>query len=300
MRLPLSPTAVWSVLKELRVTDEDFRPLLLAGAPEHASAFRARVEEGADPRAVRDLSGRPPTGYDLEGAPVLVYFVAGATTSDEDEATFRLATRKGAGAVCVLVGAPEDELPSVPYVLDTDVLSVAAGQPLPFEPIAERIADKAGETSHLLAARIPLLRPAVVDGIVKRSSVQNGVLAVAIFVPGADFPVLTLNQIRMVLRIGAAYGEKLDRERAVEILTVVAAGLGMRTVARQIVGLVPGLGWAVKGGVAYTGTRALGAAAVAYFEAGGTKVPREAMQAITSSGGHASPETATQKPDSGT
>ena len=77
---------------------------------------------------------------------------------------------------------------------------------------------------------------------------QNGVLGVAIFIPGADFPVLTLNQIRMVLRIAAAHGEELDKERAVEILTVVAAGLGFRTVARQLVGLVPGFGWAVKGG----------------------------------------------------
>ena len=39
---------------------------------------------------------------------------------------------------------------------------------------------------------------------------------------------------------------------------MIAAGLGFRTVARQLVGLVPGLGWAVKGGVAYAATLALG------------------------------------------
>ncbi len=49
-------------------------------------------------------------------------------------------------------------------------------------------------------------------------------LGVAIFIPGRGLPVLTLNQIRMVLRIAAAHGEALDKERAVEILTVVAAG----------------------------------------------------------------------------
>ena len=70
--------------------------------------------------------------------------------------------------------------------------------------------------------------------------------------------MLTLNQIRMVLRIAAAHGEELDRERAFEVLSVIAAGLGFRTVARHLVGAVPGFGWAVKGGIAYGATFAVG------------------------------------------
>ncbi|NLG66575.1 MAG: hypothetical protein GX536_02560, partial [Actinobacteria bacterium] len=46
------------------------------------------------------------------------------------------------------------------------------------------------------------------------------------------------------------------------------AGLGFRAVARQLMGLVPGVGWAVKGGVGYAGTKALGEAAFRYFESG--------------------------------
>ena len=160
----------------------------------------------------------------------------------------------------------------IPYVLDSDVIPVPPGAPLPLESIAERAADRAGDSSHHLAARVPVLREAVVHEIIKRFALQNGVLGVAIFIPGADFPVLTLNQIRMVLRIASAHGERLDRERAFEVLSVIAAGLGFRTVARQFVGLVPGLGWAVKGGVAYTATLALGETADAYFAAGGTRM----------------------------
>jgi uncharacterized protein (DUF697 family) len=89
---------------------------------------------------------------------------------------------------------------------------------------------------------------------------------VAIFVPGADFPVLTLNQIRLVLRLAAAHGVDVDQQRAPEILATVAAGLGFRTVARQILGVVPVGGWLVKGAVAYGGTRALGEGAVRYFQ----------------------------------
>jgi uncharacterized protein (DUF697 family) len=52
-----------------------------------------------------------------------------------------------------------------------------------------------------------------------------------------------------------------------ELLAVVGAGFGFRAAAREVLDLVPVGGWAVKGAVAYTGTRAIGEAAVRYFEA---------------------------------
>jgi uncharacterized protein (DUF697 family) len=88
-----------------------------------------------------------------------------------------------------------------------------------------------------------------------------------VFVPGVDLPVLTLNQIRLVLRIALAYGQELDNRRAVELLGVVGAGFGMRTVARELLDLVPVAGWALKGAIAYAGTKAVGEAAVRYFDA---------------------------------
>jgi hypothetical protein len=48
----------------------------------------------------------------------------------------------------------------------------------------------------------------------------------------------------------------------------VAGGFLFRTFARELVGLIPGFGWAVKGGIAYSGTMAMGTAAIAYFEDG--------------------------------
>lgn len=269
-KLPLNPTAVLGVVKELRVTDADLRPLLVGGAPERAKEIHDALEKGAEPGAIRILAA--PTAYDFEGANVLVYAVDGTVPGEEDEKAFQLASRKGVEIVCVVFGASAEDPPTIPYVLDSDVIPVPPGAPLPLESIAERAADRAGDSSHHLAARVPVLREAVVQEIIKRFALQNGVLGVAIFIPGADFPVLTLNQIRMVLRIASAHGERLDRERAFEVLSVIAAGLGFRTVARQLVGLVPGLGWAVKGGVAYAATLALGEAADAYFAAGGTRM----------------------------
>ena len=75
-----------------------------------------------------------------------------------------------------------------------------------------------------------------------------------------------------VLRIAAAYGEEIDAERLPEILGVVGTALGFRALARQAVGVIPIAGWAVKGGIAYAATRAVGEAAAAYFAAGGTRM----------------------------
>ena len=47
---------------------------------------------------------------------------------------------------------------------------------------------------------------------------------------------------------------------------MIGSGLGFRAVARKAVGARPVVGWAVKGAIAYAGTRALGEAAVRYFE----------------------------------
>jgi uncharacterized protein (DUF697 family) len=270
-RLPIKPTAIWSVVKEIKAATEDFRPILVAGAPEPAGRLRAELVRGGDENAVRDLSGRDVTRYDLQGARILVYLVDGSRPSDQDVEVLRRAGRERLEVVCVLVGEPSEEAVDVPYVLATDVVPAPPGGDLPIEEIVARIGERAGDSGYVLAAKLPVLRRAVCEEIVRRFSRQNGVLGAAIFIPGADLPVLTLNQIRMVLRIAAAYGEEIDRERALELLPVLAAGFGLRAIARELVAVIPVAGWAVKGAVAFAGTRALGEGAIAYFERGGAR-----------------------------
>ena len=280
-RLPLHPAAVYGVVKEIKAAAEDLSPLVVAGAAAPASELVAALAEGGDTSALRDLSGREVTRYDLQGAALLLYVVSGEKPSAEDEQVLKLADRNDVDAVCVLVGAKSTPV-DVAYVPATRVVAVPPGRPLPVDRIAELVASLTDETGYALAARLPVVREAVVEAIVRRFARQNGVLGVAIFIPGADFPVLTLNQLRMVFRIAAAHGEEIDRERIPEVLAVVGAGLGFRTVAREALGFVPGLGWAIKGGVAYAGTKALGKAATAYFEQGGAHALSRAADAVRS------------------
>jgi uncharacterized protein (DUF697 family) len=280
-RLPVKPLVVYNLVKEIRTAVEDFRPLLVAGASATARKVVEALVAGGDEQAVRNLSDGSPTAYDIEGAEVLLYVIEGDSATPEDERILRLADRHDVGIVCLLATATADP-PDVPYVLATDVIVLRPGQELPLERLVERVADRLGEKSYVLAAKLPVIRNAVCEEIVRGFARTNGILGAAIFVPGADLPVLTLNQIRMVLRLAAAYGEQIDRERAVELLAVVGAGLGFRAVARQALILVPGPGWAIKGGVAYAATRTLGQAAIAYFEGGGQKRVRRSLESVRS------------------
>jgi uncharacterized protein (DUF697 family) len=71
----------------------------------------------------------------------------------------------------------------------------------------------------------------------------------------------------MLLRLEQTYGLEIDlRERLPEIAATLGIGFGLRALARELLDLVPVGRWAVKGAVAYAGTRALGEAAVLRLE----------------------------------
>jgi uncharacterized protein (DUF697 family) len=252
----LTPLGVWAVAKELREAARDRDAIVVAGAPALADVLRRELGRAAKPGVVREGS--------LAGAAALVYVLA-AEPTDEDRRALADARRQRVPIVAVLADPSLDD--AVPHVLATDVVRVAPGSGFPLDEIARVLARRMGDAGTTVAARVPALRPAVCEELIARVSRTNGMLGAAIFVPGADLPVLTLNQLRLVLRIGLAHGYEVERERLPEVLAVVGSGLGFRALARRLLGTVPVAGWAVKAGVAYAGTRAVGEAAVKYFEA---------------------------------
>jgi uncharacterized protein (DUF697 family) len=256
-KLALHPAAVWGVVKEIRSTRNAEKPLAVGGAKELVAVLRRELTRGGVAEAVRE---GPP-----DGAAALVYVVAGEVDAD-DEQVLRAASRAHVPIVAVLVGHAAADPPVVPYVHAGEVVSVESRAGFPVERIAKALVRVLGERATPLAARLPALRRPVCDELISRFSRQNGLIGVAVFVPGADLPVLTLNQIRLVLRIADAYGFEIDRERVPELLGVIGSGLGLRALAREALGVIPVAGWAVKGAIAFAGTRALGEAAVRYFE----------------------------------
>jgi uncharacterized protein (DUF697 family) len=136
-----------------------------------------------------------------------------------------------------------------------------------------RIVSALGDDALSLAQTLPAVRRQVVARLIESTARQNGVIGAVFFVRGADMPAMTLNQVRMVLGIAAAHGEDLGFDRALEILSVVCAGFGLRAAGREAQSLALGPKWAVKGAIGYAGTVALGKAAEAYFEAGAPLTP---------------------------
>jgi uncharacterized protein (DUF697 family) len=252
----LHPGAVYGLIKELRTAAAAEGSLVVDGPPALAETLRRELGRGARPGAVR--------GGSVEEADALVYILAAAPTA-EDEERLKQAHRKRVPTVVVLAGPDLDS--RVPYVLATDVVRVPAATGFPVEEIARAVAQRLGEEGTAVAARAPVFRPAVCAVLVDTFSRRNGLLGAAAFIPGTDFPVITLGQLRMVLRIAAAHGVEVDQQRAPEVLAVIASGHGFRRLAHRLLGAVPRAEWAVRALVAYTGTRALGEASIRYFEA---------------------------------
>ncbi|HWB23263.1 MAG TPA: hypothetical protein VG652_10280 [Gaiellaceae bacterium] len=243
----IGPRWALSAFRELR-GGATSGPIAVAGARELVPLLARELRAGGDASAVHE-DGR------LDGAEALVWIGA----ADED--ALHAASRAGIPIVAV---TDADELP---YVLDTDLVRTTPGEGFPVEELARVLARRLGDAAAPLAGRLPVLRHAVVEHLIRHTAHQNGLIGAAVFVPGVDMPILTLNQMRLVARIATAYGHELGRSDALELLGVVGAGFGFRMVAREALDLIPGVGWAVKGAIAMGGTRAVGEAARAYYAA---------------------------------
>jgi uncharacterized protein (DUF697 family) len=250
----VKPSAIIGLVRELRTGSGGERPLLVAGVPALVPALARELRRGGDPEAVRE-AGEP------EQSAALVIVLEG----EPGEPELALLQRAQKADVPVVAVTEAGDAP-VPYVLATDVVQIAPGSGFPVGEIAAAVARRLGESGTALAARLPVLRRAVSEELIRSFSRQNGLIGAAVFVPGADLPALTINQARLVLRLAAAHGLEVDAARAPELLAVAGSGFGLRAVARELLGSVPVAGWALKGAIAYTGTRALGEAALRYFE----------------------------------
>ena len=99
------------------------------------------LRAGGDPSAV--VEGR------VEGAAILIW----VGPPDKD------ALRAAKGAGVPIIALTDDR--SVPYVLAEDMVRVPPGQGFPVDAIARAVARRLGENGTALAAKLPVLRPAV-------------------------------------------------------------------------------------------------------------------------------------------
>ena len=243
---------VWNLVKGLNIADlaeaaEMPFHLALTGTEDHTRLLAARLAlETPEPR---DLGPNGPANISayVRSYPALTDVPPGSLALDAEALT-----------------ASETELA-------TTLAGIAAAHP---------------ELRVSLARHVPAFRPAVATLLINDASKENAKIAMLSALPGiipftdillpatalGDMILLTKNQGFLLLSLAAAYGKEIDfKARTRELLPVVGSAFGWRTVARQLIGLVPGgIGVAVKGAVAYAGTYTVGKSASLYYSTGQT------------------------------
>lgn len=139
----------------------------------------------------------------------------------------------------------------------------------PLEDLGTWIVQHATDKRLALARAFPFLRHPLAVELAKQTTIQNSAIGLVVFMPGADMPLIALNQAKMILQIAAVYGKSMNKERVTEIVPVLAGGLGCRAIARRLTAQIPLLGWAIKPVVAASGTVAMAIAAIEYYEEDG-------------------------------
>src|SRR5215204_6280413 len=145
--------------------------------------------------------------------------------------------------------------------------------------ILKRNADRAPAFGRAL----PVFRAAAAKQVIDETSAANAQFSLVSNLPtilpiignlaaaGADFIVLTKNQVMMLYKLAAVFGRDLRDQRGIlqDVLPVVGAGLLWRTAARQAATWLPfAAGTIPKLAIAYVGSMAVGRAAEFYYRTG--------------------------------
>jgi uncharacterized protein (DUF697 family) len=139
------------------------------------------------------------------------------------------------------------------------------------------------ERATAIGRALPIFRSAAAKQVIDETSAANAQFSLISNIPtlipvigsiaavGADFIVLTKNQVMMLYKLAAVHGRDLGNQRGIlqEVLPVVGAGLVWRTVAREAASILPFAAGAIpKLVIAYVGTMVVGRAADYYYRTG--------------------------------
>jgi small GTP-binding protein len=152
------------------------------------------------------------------------------------------------------------------------------------EELIPAMIDASPEAALVIGRELPAYRHRAAQRIIRNATLLSLAAGLEPF-PLVDIPILLGNQIRLVLRIAALYGEKMDSaattQHVRELVTVMAGGLGLRYLAEQAAKVVPFGGDFIAGAIAGAGTWAMGQVVLEYYE-GGKKISPQRLRLMYS------------------
>jgi small GTP-binding protein len=162
-------------------------------------------------------------------------------------------------------------------------ISAKTGENIAEELIPAMI-EASPEAAFIIGHELPQYRQVAAQRIIRNATLVS--LAAGIEpIPLIDIPILLGTQIRLILRLGALYGEPLDSSDAMKharkLIATMIGGLSLRYLAEQAAKAVPFGGDFVAGAIAGGGTWAIGQVAVEYYE-GGKRINPNRMRQLYS------------------
>lgn len=152
------------------------------------------------------------------------------------------------------------------HVTDVTPISAQTGDNVAEELIPALI-NTSPEAALMLGRLLPEYRRKAANKLVRTATLVS--LAAGLQpIPLVDIPILLSNQVRMILRVAAVYGEPVSAQHLRELVATVAGGLAMRYLAEEVAKAAPFGGDLISGAIAAGGTYALGQVAIEYFERG--------------------------------
>ncbi len=245
-----------------RATGEDLAISVIDGDPAATIAIRGLL--GIDEASAPDAYDGP-----------LVY-VAVAGHDPTLAATVLARARRQGRRVVILIAADSKPAKDIERLLIShpplDLSNIAHVRSLDDDPfVLSSIATLLGDDAVAVARTHPVLRPAVGEMLTTQAARRAGAIGMAGIVPGTQLPIIAALQVRLIAQLASMHGRPLDLRRGLEVGGVVASAFGWRAVARRASRFLPVGAFAVRAGVAYTGTRVLGEAARKYFTTAGER-----------------------------
>ncbi len=152
------------------------------------------------------------------------------------------------------------------------------------EELIPAMIDASPEAALVIGRELPTYRRSAAQRIIRNATLVSLAAGLEPF-PLVDIPILLGNQIRLVLRLAALYGETIDAadttQHLRELIAVLAGGLGLRYLAEQVAKAVPFGGDFISGAIAGAGTWAMGQVVLEYYE-GGKKISPQRMRMMYS------------------
>ncbi len=215
---------------------------------------------------------------------------------DVSEQTHKLVRRlKGLGKPllvalnkCDLISNHSEAAKKAQKTLGERTVAVSAFRTRTLEQLFRSVVASYATALYLLASSFPGFRKTICHGIATQAAIGSSLVG-AIPIPISDLLPIMAIQTSMVLKIARAYGHRIDRNRARELIPMLLSGLVMREASHRLRRQFPEKAKLIGLSAAGIGTYFLGRGTISYFDRfssllGEKEFPRSVPAAVLHSG----------------